>query len=40
MDWWQRLQEARAVLEARGTDFRSNEDIESESEAFRGETCR
>ncbi len=39
-DWWQRLQEARAVLEARGTGFRSQEDIESERDAFRAETGR
>jgi hypothetical protein len=36
-DWWQRLQEARAVLEARGTGFRSQEEIEAEREAFRAE---
>ena len=36
-DWWQQLQEARAVLEARGTGFRSQEEIEAEREAFRAE---
>ncbi len=34
-DWWQSLQRARAVLEARGTGFRSQEEIEAEREAFR-----
>ena len=36
-DWWQRLQEARAILDARGTGFRSEEEIEAEHEAFRAE---
>jgi hypothetical protein len=36
-DWWQKLQEARAVLDARGTGFRSQEEIEAEREAFRAE---
>jgi hypothetical protein len=36
-DWWQRMQEARAVLEARGTGFRSEQEIEAEREAFRAE---
>ena len=36
-DWWQQLQEARAILEARGTGFRSEEEIETEREAFRAE---
>jgi hypothetical protein len=39
-DWWQRLQEARAVIEARGTGFRSQEDIESECEVFRTESFK
>lgn len=34
-DWWQQLQDARAVLEARGTAFRSEAEIEAEREAFR-----
>lgn len=34
-DWWQNLQRARATLEARGTGFRSQEEIEAEREAFR-----
>jgi hypothetical protein len=34
-DWWQRLQEARVVLETRGTNFRSQEEIEAERDAFR-----
>ena len=36
-NWWQQLQEARAVLEARGTGFRSQEEIEAERAAFRAE---
>src|SRR5262245_26770050 len=34
-DWWQTLQAARAVLETRGTGFRSQETIEAEREDFR-----
>jgi hypothetical protein len=33
-DWWQQMQEARAFLEARGTGFRSQEEIETEREAL------
>ena len=36
-DWWQKLQAARAILEARGTGFRSQEEIEAEREVFRSE---
>lgn len=36
-DWWQQLQEGRAFLEARGTGFRSEEEIEAERESFRAE---
>jgi hypothetical protein len=36
-DWWQQMQAARAILEARGTGFRSEEEIEAEREAFRAE---
>jgi hypothetical protein len=36
-DWWQQLQEARAVLDCRGTGFRSQAEIEAEHEAFRAE---
>jgi hypothetical protein len=34
-DWWQNLQAARAVLESRGTGFRSQAAIETEREDFR-----
>jgi hypothetical protein len=34
-DWWQNLQAARAVLERRGTGFRSQDAIEAEREDFR-----
>ena len=34
-DWWQFLQRARAELEARGTGFRTQEEIEAERESFR-----
>jgi hypothetical protein len=34
-DWWQSLQRARAVLEARGTGFRTEERIEAERADFR-----
>ena len=34
-DWWQNLQAARAVLESRGTGFRSKDAIEAEREDFR-----
>ena len=34
-DWWQNLQAARAVLESRGSGFRSQEAIEAEREDFR-----
>jgi hypothetical protein len=36
-DWWQKLQEGRAILETRGAGFRSAEEIEAEREAFRVE---
>lgn len=36
-DWWQYLQRARAEVERKGGAFRSQEDIESEREAFRSE---
>jgi hypothetical protein len=36
-DWWQYLQAARAVLETRGTGFRSQEEIEAERKDFRSE---
>jgi hypothetical protein len=36
-DWWETLQRARAVLEARGTGFRSQEEIEAEHASFRVE---
>ncbi len=36
-DWWENLQRARAVLEARGTGFRSEEEIEAERASFRSE---
>jgi hypothetical protein len=34
-DWWQTLQTARAILENRGTGFRSQEEIEAERLDFR-----
>jgi hypothetical protein len=34
-NWWQNLQRARAALEARGTGFRTQQEIEAEREAFR-----
>jgi hypothetical protein len=34
-DWWRYLQRARTMLEARGTGFRSEEEIEAERESFR-----
>lgn len=36
-DWWQVLQRARATLEAAGTGFRSEEEIERERQDFRSE---
>lgn len=39
-DWWQNMQAARAVLESRGTGFRSQDAIEAEREDFRsGDEC-
>jgi len=35
--WWQNLQAARAALEARGTGFRSQEEIEAERQSFRSD---
>ena len=36
-DWWQVLQQARANLEARGSGFRTQDEIEAEHESFRAE---
>ena len=34
-DWWQNLQRARAILEARGAGFRTQQEIDAERESFR-----